>query len=76
MKFGVMIDQSLRFNCGVDLRRGDACVSEHFLDRAEIRSTSEQVRGERMSQPVRFDILRDASALGVLFHDHPKHHAG
>ncbi len=35
---------------GVDLSRGQAGVSKHFLDRAQIGAAAEQVRGEAVPQ--------------------------
>jgi len=40
MEFGVLIQQSLRLDGGINLSRGNAGVTEHFLDRTQIRSTA------------------------------------
>src|SRR5258708_5375527 len=60
MVFRVVIDQPLWLDGGVDLRRRDTCMPEHFLNRTQIGAAGEQVRGERMTQAVRLHILGDA----------------
>ena len=42
-------------DASVDLRRRDRCMSEQLLDGAQVGSTLEQVRGERVAQGVRMD---------------------
>ena len=42
---------------GVELRGGEIGMPEHFLNRAEIRSSLEQVRSEGVAQQVRMDPL-------------------
>ena len=71
MELRVVIEQTLRFDRGVNLRRGNARVAEHFLDRAQVGAAREQVGGERMSQRMGFHIFRDTGALRVRFHDFP-----
>jgi hypothetical protein len=46
MKFGVMVDEPLRLDRGVDLRGGNARVAEHFLDRAQVGAAGQKMRGE------------------------------
>src|SRR5512146_3563834 len=53
MRFVVDAAQMTRVDVAVHLRRRERAVSEQLLDRAEIRTAVEQVRGERVAQPVR-----------------------
>ena len=42
---------------GIDLRRRDARVAEHFLNLAQIGAASQQVRCERMAKRMRTEFL-------------------
>src|SRR5690349_14017371 len=42
---------------GVELGRGEIGVSEHLLDRAEVRAALQQMRREGVPQQVRVDTL-------------------
>src|SRR5215207_8215283 len=55
----VLASEPRRLNLGVDLRRGEAGVTEQLLDRAEIRAALEQVGRERVPQRMRGDPSRD-----------------
>ncbi len=44
-KFLVLLEQAGRFHRGVDLRRADARVAHHLLDRPQVGAAAEQVRG-------------------------------
>ena len=48
--------QSAVFHVGVDLRGADAGVAKHFLECADVRASSQQMRGKTMSQCVGADI--------------------
>src|SRR5256885_13043756 len=50
----------LEVKMSVDLRGRDARMAEHFLHRAQVSGRLEQVRGERVTQHVRVDVLRQA----------------
>ena len=50
----------------VDLRSGDALVSQHLLDGTQIRSTLEKVSGERVAHGVRTDRLPDSRQGGEI----------
>src|SRR3954465_9231425 len=39
----------------VDLRRGDTCMSEHLLDRAQVRTAVQEMGRERVTQRVWMD---------------------
>jgi hypothetical protein len=41
VKFGVLIQQALRLDGGINLCRGNAGVTEHFLNRTQIRPAAE-----------------------------------
>ena len=51
---------------GVDLRRGDGCVSEHRLDASDIRAIGEEIGRESVPKRVRMDIFDDAGFGGVV----------
>jgi len=44
----VHLQQAVRRQVGVFLRRGERGVAQHFLDRAEVRALIEQVSRERV----------------------------
>ena len=50
---------------GVDLRCGNVGVPKHFLDDAQISSSSEQVSGEAMPEKVRINVGFEPGARGV-----------
>src|SRR5258706_2347355 len=50
-------------------------VSEHFLDRSEIRTPLEQVCGKRMPQRMRRHTFSDSRSLHVLAENFPCAHA-
>ena len=58
--------QPLLINMGVDLRRRDIGVPEHFLDDTEIAAIIEQMRGEAVPKRVRGKVFSDASCSGVF----------
>ena len=53
----------------VDLRGTDVGVAQHLLQRAQVATAGEQVRGERVSQRVRTHSPREPSAAGVPLND-------
>src|SRR5581483_3398172 len=54
-RMGVVIDapEALRVDVAVHLRGRERAVAEELLNRAQVRSALEQVRGERVTEPVR-----------------------
>jgi hypothetical protein len=48
VKLLVGVLEAVSRNEGIDLRCGDAAVTEHFLDHAEVGTMLEQVGGEAM----------------------------
>src|SRR3954454_14562425 len=59
----VDLGERLEVEVRIDLRRGDAGMAEHFLDRAQVLRRLEQMRRERVAQHVRMYVLGDAAAL-------------
>src|SRR5689334_14940755 len=60
----------------VDLRRRDAGMAEHLLDRPEICPALEQMCREGMPERMGRDVLRDAGAIDVMLQDLPGAHPG
>lgn len=53
---------------GIDLSSGDARVAEHGLDRTDVGAVHQKIRGKRVPESVRSDLLGDAGADGVFFY--------
>lgn len=51
---------------GVELRGGNACVSEHGLDAADVRAVAEQVGGKTVPEHMRGYFFSHAGEHGVL----------
>ena len=64
----LLVDRADAFgiDVGIDLRRRDIRVSEHFLHASEIRTVDEQLRREGVSQRMRADLRADRCPLDVL----------
>ena len=52
----------------VDLRRGEAGMTEHLLHSAQIGTAFDQVRSERMTEGVWADVLANMCLLCETFH--------
>ena len=63
MRLEVRTPETLDRDMGVDLRRGEAGVAEHLLDRTKIGAPLEQVGGRAMPQPVWSDVRRIGDVL-------------
>src|SRR5687768_7470903 len=72
----VHLSQILAIDVGIDLRRGNIRVSEHFLHRPEVRSPLQEMRCEGMTEGMGVHALGDAAALDILLQDLPRPHAG
>jgi hypothetical protein len=72
MKLGVLVQQTLRLDCRVDLGRGDTRVAQHFLNCPQVCTTGQKVGCERVPQQMRLHILRNAGAPRVFLHDKPQ----
>src|SRR5262249_56079965 len=56
----VDLGQILVIEMCVDLGGGNARVPEHFLHRAQVSARLQHMRGERVAQHVRMDVLSEA----------------
>ena len=65
------LPQPYLVDMGVDLRGGEAGVTEHFLDGAQVRAVTEQMRREGMPQEVRPDLPLYASVFCHVAHELP-----
>jgi hypothetical protein len=63
---GVRFAESAQTRFGIDLRGGDALVSEELLDMIERHAGIEEDRGDAGPQAVRRDLLRDPGLRGRL----------
>jgi len=71
MKLAVNLLEPGLIDVGVNLRGREARVAEHLLDRAQIGSVAEQMRGKRVAQEMRPNLLGQAREFGHLPHDLP-----
>src|SRR3982750_3157784 len=60
----------------VDLCSRDVGMPKHFLDRAQICATLQEMRGERVAECMGRDVLLDSRTLDVLLKNLPRSHAG
>lgn len=67
----VGLAEAIGRDVGVDLRRRDVSVAEHFLDRTQVGPVIEQMRREGMTQHVGRNRLADIGGAGGVFHDLP-----
>src|SRR5206468_6814116 len=56
---------------GVELRRGEVGVAEHFLHGAQVGPALEQMGGERMAERVRRDALAQSRTARIDLDDAP-----
>ena len=63
--------QPLLIDVRVNLRRGNICVPQHFLDDAQVSAVSEQVRRETVPEKMRINIRLQSGVLRMFFHDLP-----
>ena len=64
----VHLQQVVRRQVGVFLRRRERGVAEHFLDRAEVSSLIQQMSREGVAQRVRAHAS-PAQSTGIFLHD-------
>ena len=69
MKFPVRVFEAVLIDVGVDLRRGNVGVAEHFLDYAQVCAVREKVCGKAVAHFVRMDVLFEAAGRGALEED-------
>ena len=71
MKLSMDGYQPLLIDVRVNLRRGNICVSENFLDNAQVGAISEQMRRETVPEKMRINIFLQSGAPGMFFHNLP-----
>src|SRR5262249_67791 len=76
MKFAVHFAQAVSGHVRVNLRWGNARVSEEVVEEGEVRGMIEQVGGEAVPQHVRRDISLDARQTDAAFDAQPKRDRG
>ena len=54
---------------GINLRSGNAGVSQHGLNTADVRAVLQQVRGEAVAQGVRSNFFNNSGRAAVFFHN-------
>ncbi len=59
---------------GVDLRRRNVGVTEHFLNDAQIGAVPQQMRREAVSQKMGVNALFESGVSRMFFHDLPDAH--
>jgi hypothetical protein len=60
---------------GVDLGGGDAFVSEHFLDGAQVGTTFDEMSSKTMPEGMRADVFLEPDAFDLFLNDEKYHHA-
>jgi hypothetical protein len=71
MKLSMDGFQPLLIDVRVNLRRGNICVPEHFLDDAQVGAVSEQMRREAVTEKMRINIFLQSGVPGMFFHNLP-----
>ena len=56
METGVDLPEPAQLHPGVDLGRGDGRMAQHLLDRPQVGSAGQQVRGEAVPERMRADL--------------------
>src|SRR2546425_5740269 len=72
MKLPMHGAQVLAVHVGVELGGGEVGVAQHLLDRPQVSSALEQVRGEAVAQRMRRDTLGEPSLLCGAPDDRPR----
>ena len=63
--------QSLLIDMGVNLRRRNVGMPEHFLNNAQIGAVAQQMSGETVPEQMRINVLFQAGVPRFFFHDLP-----
>ena len=63
--------EPLLINVGVNLRRRNIGVAEHFLDNAQIGAVAQEMCRETMPQKMGINVFFQTGAARVFFHDLP-----
>ena len=64
--------QALFIHVCINLRRGNVRMAQHLLHRTQVRPVLQQMRGERMTQGMRFDHFLDIGLARVMLDDLPR----
>jgi len=71
MKLSMDGFQPLLIDVRVNLRRGNICMSEHFLDNAQVGAISEQMRRETVPEKMRVNIFLQSGVPSMFFYNLP-----
>ena len=71
MKLSMDGFQPLLIDVRVNLRRGNICVPQHFLDDAQVSAVAEQVRRETVPEKMRINIFLQSGVPSMFFHNLP-----
>ena len=71
MKLSMDSFQALLIDMGINLRRGDIGVTEHFLNDAQVGAVAQQMGGKTVSQQMRINIYFQPGTPGDFFYDLP-----
>ena len=71
MKLSMDSFQALLIDMGINLRRGDIGVTEHFLDDAQVGAVAQQMRRKTVPQQMRVNIFFQSGMSRDFFHDLP-----
>ena len=63
--------QALLIDVGINLRRRNIGVAEHFLNDAQVGAVAQQMRREAVPEQMRINILFQPSVPGFFLHDLP-----
>jgi hypothetical protein len=74
MKLVMYCFQALLVDMGINLRRRDVGVPEHFLDDSQIGAVPEQMSRETMPEQVRIDIRLESGTPRNRLDDLPDAH--
>ena len=63
--------QALLIDVGINLRRRNVGVAEHFLNDAQVGAVAQQMRREAVPEQMRINILFQPSVPGFFLNDLP-----
>ena len=71
MKVRMLVKQAFRLYLSVDLCGSDIRMAKHFLNRANVRSSHQQMSGKGMTQAMRAYVLLDTRLAGIILDQDP-----
>src|ERR1700732_5377777 len=71
VKLSVHCLEPLLIDMGINLRRRDVRVSEHFLNNAQIGAVAQQMCGEAMSEQMWINVFLQTRVSRFFLHDLP-----